>query len=141
MSPIAARDPWYMGWPVCSISPALINNQRMRDDFDDTPPKKLHQATSEELTFVVIIPAWEDAPGWKRLRDSRFLSKHFKLDQKGTALRNTYLRVGESFSYNDFLYSRFPHVTLDKDGTVMCDFTVWANDFSFQSTHTHTHRF
>lgn len=41
------------------------------------------QATSKALTFVVIIPFWEDSVGWKRLRDSAFLSKHVKLDQKG----------------------------------------------------------
>ncbi|CAN0204456.1 unnamed protein product [Ectocarpus sp. 12 AP-2014] len=42
----------------------------------------LLQATSKALTFVVIIPCWEDSAGWKRLRDSAFLSKHIKLDQK-----------------------------------------------------------
>eukprot|EP00752_Nemacystus_decipiens_P014681 g13077.t1 len=42
----------------------------------------LLQATSKVLTFVVIIPFWEDSAGWQRLRDSAFLSKHVKLDQK-----------------------------------------------------------
>ncbi|CBJ26613.1 conserved unknown protein [Ectocarpus siliculosus] len=42
----------------------------------------LLQATAKALTFVVIIPCWEDSAGWKRLRDSAFLSKHIKLDQK-----------------------------------------------------------
>ncbi|CAM9119404.1 unnamed protein product [Ectocarpus sp. 4 AP-2014] len=42
----------------------------------------LLQATAKALTFVVIIPCWEDSVGWKRLRDSAFLSKHIKLDQK-----------------------------------------------------------
>ncbi|CAM9597240.1 unnamed protein product [Pylaiella littoralis] len=42
----------------------------------------LLEATSKALTFVVIVPCWEDSAGWKRLRDSVFLSKHIKLDQK-----------------------------------------------------------
>ncbi|CAM9597129.1 unnamed protein product [Scytosiphon promiscuus] len=42
----------------------------------------LLQATPKALTFVVIIPCWKDSAGWIRLRDSAFLSKHFKLDQK-----------------------------------------------------------
>lgn len=43
----------------------------------------LRQGTSKALTFVVIIPCWEDSAGWIRLRDSAFLSNHFTLDQKG----------------------------------------------------------
>ncbi|CAM9223928.1 unnamed protein product, partial [Laminaria digitata] len=42
----------------------------------------LLKATSKALTFVVIIPNWEDAEGWARLRNSPFLTKHLKIDRK-----------------------------------------------------------
>ncbi|CAN0034104.1 unnamed protein product, partial [Discosporangium mesarthrocarpum] len=42
----------------------------------------LLKATDKALMFVVIIPAWEDAPGWQSLRESRFLTRHLWLDQK-----------------------------------------------------------
>ncbi|CAN0092649.1 unnamed protein product [Ascophyllum nodosum] len=42
----------------------------------------LLKESSEALTFVVIIPSWEDAPGWVRLRESKFQTRHLRLDQK-----------------------------------------------------------
>eukprot|EP00904_Undaria_pinnatifida_P005441 jgi/Undpi1/2026/HiC_scaffold_12.g05412.m1 len=50
---------------------------KMANHMDD-----LLKATSKALTFVVIIPNWEDAEGWARLRNSPFLTKQLKIDQK-----------------------------------------------------------
>ncbi|CAM9219071.1 unnamed protein product, partial [Phaeothamnion confervicola] len=42
----------------------------------------LAAAKASPLSFVVVVPAWEATPGWRRLAGSRFVRRHVRLAQK-----------------------------------------------------------
>ncbi|CAM9678153.1 unnamed protein product, partial [Hapterophycus canaliculatus] len=80
--PFGSVGSFFEFWPTegaYEANPPFVRDVilRMAKHMED-----LLQGTSKPLTFVVVIPCWEDSAGWMRLRDSAFLSKHFKLDQK-----------------------------------------------------------
>ena len=59
--------------------------------------KDLLSSTEEALSFVVIVPAWKETEGWKRLKAGKFLTHHAVVPQSAHRYREgaSYRRKGD----------------------------------------------
>lgn len=75
--------------------------------------EELLQSTNKALGFVVIIPAWEDRPGWARLHRCPYMRHHIKVAAKqhgytegAQHLRRTRFRISTCDTSIFFLFNQ-----------------------------------